>query len=78
MPRKSLAAPTIFIVLLVPAGCHWSKPRPGVMEPRQQLVAAATVGQIAPDIDGVDMNGQPLRLADYRGQVVVMNFWANW
>ena len=36
------------------------------------------IGKVAPAIDGVDLNGQPLRLDDYRGKVVVLVFWASW
>ncbi len=34
------------------------------------------IGQPAPDTEGVDMNGQPLKLSAYRGRVVVIMFWA--
>ena len=27
---------------------------------------------------GVDLNGQPMSLEDYRGQVVLLSFWATW
>jgi peroxiredoxin len=36
------------------------------------------IGQLAPDITGTDSRGQPLRLSDYRGRVVVLSFWATW
>jgi peroxiredoxin len=36
------------------------------------------VGQVAPLIEGEDLDGKPLSLADYRGKVVVLNFWAHW
>ena len=32
----------------------------------------------APDFQLKDANGQPFRLADYKGKVVVLNFWATW
>ncbi len=34
-----------------------------------------SVGSKAPNIAGVDLNGQPLDLQDYRGNVVVLSFW---
>jgi thiol-disulfide isomerase/thioredoxin len=34
--------------------------------------------QIAPDATGVDLNGDPLKLSDFAGQVVVLNVWASW
>jgi peroxiredoxin len=36
------------------------------------------VGQVAPAIEGKDLNGQTVRLSDYRGKVVVLVFWAGW
>ena len=35
-------------------------------------------GRPAPEIDGVDFNGKPLKLADYRGKIVVLSFWGSW
>ena len=36
------------------------------------------VGKVAPEITGDDLDGAPLKLSDYRGKVVVLNFWASW
>ncbi len=36
------------------------------------------VGKSAPDIVGEDLDGNPLRLSDYRGKVVVLTFWGSW
>jgi hypothetical protein len=33
------------------------------------------VGQKAPDIEGVDQDGKRFRLSDYRGKVVLLDFW---
>jgi cytochrome c-type biogenesis protein len=32
----------------------------------------------APDVEFKDLEGRPVRLADFRGQVVLVNFWATW
>ena len=36
------------------------------------------VGKIAPEIGGVDVDGRPFKLSDYRGKVVVLNFSGSW
>jgi thiol-disulfide isomerase/thioredoxin len=36
------------------------------------------VGQQAPEIDGKDVDGNPFRLSDYRGRVVLLTFSGNW
>ena len=33
-------------------------------------------GSLAPDIDGIDIEGAPLRLSAYRGRVVLLVFWS--
>ena len=35
-------------------------------------------GQLAPEFSLKDLNGRTLALADYRGKVVLLNFWATW
>jgi peroxiredoxin len=36
------------------------------------------VGKQAPEITGTDSSGQTFRLSDYRGNVVLVEFWGNW
>ncbi len=36
------------------------------------------VGNVAPDIEGEDLDGKAFRLSEYRGKVVVIDFWGNW
>jgi len=33
------------------------------------------VGKVAPDIEGEDQDGKPFKLSDYRGKVVLLDFW---
>jgi cytochrome c biogenesis protein CcmG/thiol:disulfide interchange protein DsbE len=35
-------------------------------------------GRSAPNIDAKLLNGDSFKLADYRGKIVVLNFWASW
>ena len=36
------------------------------------------VGKRAPEISGKDLDGKTFKLSDYRGKVVVLDFWAHW
>jgi peroxiredoxin len=40
--------------------------------------APTMVGQEAPDFTLKSLNGANLRLSEFRGQVVLVNFWARW
>ena len=36
------------------------------------------IGKVAPEIEGVDIDGVAFKLSDYRGKVVVLDFWGDW
>jgi hypothetical protein len=36
------------------------------------------VGQVAPDIEGQDQDGKRFKLADYRGKVILLDFWSQY
>ncbi|MCA9321957.1 MAG: redoxin domain-containing protein [Planctomycetes bacterium] len=36
------------------------------------------VGMVAPDIKGQDQDGIAFKLSDYRGKVVMLDFWGHW
>ena len=36
---------------------------------------ARAVGKPAPEITGTDLDGRPFKLSDYRGKVVLLDFW---
>jgi hypothetical protein len=46
----------------------------------QELKALRTirVGKEAPEIKGPDLDGKDFKLSDYRGKVVLLDFWGNW
>jgi hypothetical protein len=37
-----------------------------------------TIGRVAPEIAGEDVDGLKFKLSDYRGKVVLLDFWGNW
>jgi hypothetical protein len=36
------------------------------------------IGKPAPDITGADIDGKSFKLSDYKGKVVVVDFWGDW
>jgi peroxiredoxin len=42
------------------------------------LAASSLEGQVAPDFVLKSATGENLRLSEYRGDVVLINFWATW
>ncbi|HWE40680.1 MAG TPA: TlpA disulfide reductase family protein [Isosphaeraceae bacterium] len=49
--------------------------RPSVVE---RGPSAPLVGMPAPDIDGLTIDGKPMKLSDHRGKVVALVFWGSW
>ena len=37
-----------------------------------------SIGKVAPDIEGEDIDGVEFKLSDYRGKVVLLDFWGDW
>ena len=64
---KKISILVVVTGLLLLAGCSGGPPRSSV-----------AVGKEAPDFTLVNMQGERVSLSDYRGQVVVINFWATW
>ena len=36
------------------------------------------IGQVAPEIQGKDLDSKPMKLSEFRGKVVVLDFWGFW
>jgi thiol-disulfide isomerase/thioredoxin len=43
-----------------------------------QMVYAVGHRPVAPDFTATSLTGTPIKLASYRGKVVVLNFWGSW
>ena len=39
---------------------------------------ALAIGKVAPEIEGEDVDGKTMKLSQYRGKVVVLDFWGDW
>ena len=36
------------------------------------------IGKTAPEVEGEDIDGKPMKLSDFKGKVVVLDFWGDW
>ncbi|RUS45697.1 redoxin domain-containing protein [Cohnella sp. AR92] len=48
------------------------------VETARQAESGIRKGQLAPDFQLSDRAGNPVRLSDFRGRTVFVNFWATW
>lgn len=51
--------------------CEWAK---SAIYEIQNL----SIGKTAPEINGEDIDGGKLKLSDYRGKVILLDFWGHW
>jgi len=56
----------VAFVFLLACGCQ------------QKEGVGLSVGQTAPALAGTDTAGQSVKLSDYKGKVVLLDFWATW
>ena len=70
MARKIIL---IFVVAAMAVGIYAGMRRSG----RNHAAAVSTL-RAAPDLSVIDLNGDALRTSNYKGKVVLVNFWAAW
>jgi hypothetical protein len=78
MVRSILCALHLLLALMFTlSGCA---KRVSTLRPSEPLEDACGLcpGTPAPEIDGEDIDGAAFKLSDYRGQVVLLDFWGNW
>ncbi len=67
----------LFSLVLLGASCS-KKEKAASGEAGESLKAGVEVGDLAPDFRIKKLGGGEVALTDYRGKVVLINFWATW
>ena len=49
-----------------------------IYEKKAIALQRTSIGSVAPDISGPDIDGEDFKLSDYRGKVVLLDFWGDW
>jgi hypothetical protein len=49
-----------------------------LVEPELFELRHLSIGKSAPDIEADDLDGKAFKLSDYRGKVVMLDFWGHW
>lgn len=83
MRRRTAAGAALLLAIAALAACgtstRSSTPESGFVAGDGSIVVVAPDQRVAaPDISGPTLDGGRFRLADHRGEVVVMNVWASW
>ncbi len=76
---------TVVRVTILPGGKENAQPEViSLVRGEIKEIAAAPpseenrVGEMAPEIAGEDLDGKKFKLSDYRGKVVLIDFWGDW
>ncbi len=69
--------------VMVTAYILYSKKQPQIIQPpaqQTQEISQSTQNNnpVAPDFTLKDLNGNDVKLSDYNGKIVILNFWAVW
>lgn len=69
-------AHVLFGLAFTMQGC--GRDQPAAPPPAKSASLDPRVGKLAPEIEGEDVDGVPFKLSDYRGKVVLLDFWGHW
>lgn len=80
MKRNALAivVVTLVVAVMIYAGVRTSRgpKQTALIGNPEPLQANDAKGKVAPDFTLQDLDGRPVKLSDYRGKAVLLNFWA--
>lgn len=78
MKSRTLLGLGLLCILLAACGSGIFSGAAGLGDAIELPGAAPVVGAVAPNFELQQLDGKKRQLVDYRGQVVMLNFWATW
>ncbi len=79
LTKTVLSFLALYVILLSgSSGCHESSTAITVPDTTRSSKTDTVTAKLAPNFELRDLAGAVHRLSDYRGTVVVLNFWATW
>ena len=75
--RAVLRIAFLVAVAWIVAGCDWSgkQPKKQSSQSASEVREGIGINDRAPEITGEDADGVKFKLSDYRGKVVLLDFW---
>ena len=77
--KRNIVVVSVLIVtvaFMIYSGARRS--RAGLVGVNIEKLAGEVKGKVAPDWELNTLDGKPVKLSDYRGKAVLLNFWATW
>ncbi|WP_240419459.1 redoxin domain-containing protein [Paenibacillus periandrae] len=64
---------TLVVIVVIGAALIYT-----LFQPQPKLAHSLKPGDPAPDFTSITLDGASIKLSDYRGKGVLLNFWASW
>ncbi len=78
MPSVSLRLLALFFAAFTAAGPLAGAETPAPAPATKKMFAGPKAGEPAPALRALGSDGREVQLADYRGKIVLLDFWATW